>query len=527
MIFEYLEYSYENKKIVYYLDEVERTMGNINFSYKQKYKLMTLLCFTRHNLHLDDEIISILKILKKIDYRFDHYSSGIFYGRYLNSRAKLFYNYKKVFSQLSNAGFELTRIMNLNNKFINKMILDAYSMEELNQLLGFTIDFKDYHQRVPFLSALSQMNQDSSNLEYWVDQFVKGFSSDIDHHGPELIFLLKLSSNTKNENLKQFLLSQIPNKSIIHDLVVNGYNFDQINSSFKELIIEMKFIPDVKSLLQLTVGKSNKHLIRVFSSVIFKNKSINFSILKIMPLLRNQDVNFIYSLLEDERFHNLPSYSIEEKDFPIIHHIFNQISFSKKKQFLLDLYTNFYIFREIKANYESILSKDPSFKVGIQYKSIQSFAEYLSLEHENHYFNNSSLGQINNFPILSKIDGFKIDDLFFEIPKTKYDLYKYGMKMSNCIASYSNRCEFKSSILIGIYKSSKLEYNVELGIDFVESYNSLESVYNEEISPFGLFSKRNHKPRKIIQMEKKYKTQIPIDDKQKIIKVLSDFNLID
>lgn len=57
------------------------------------------------------------------------------------------------------------------------------------------------------------------------------------------------------------------------------------------------------------------------------------------------------------------------------------------------------------------------------------------------------------------------DSMRLVFPKSKFDLVQWGQKLSNCIASYSDRALKESCLLIGIVKDEKLTYTLEVGDD--------------------------------------------------------------
>lgn len=521
---------YENRKIIQSLDNLVQIPIKFNFSKKDKIKLMKYLCFNRPNLDQDSEIHLILQLLENIGFKFDEESSSYFYSQYLFSRLKYFYDYKKIFQKLELLNFDFNKIQYQNKQLINRRLLESFSIKGFEQYkLESAIDLRDFNYKTHFLMSLSNIKY-CDNLISWINYLLKQklfFSK----NSLEFLLMLKINSNAKgHDQLTDFLMEITPKNSFLYSLIKEGYDFKNIEIKYKFLIDLMEKSINLKEFVHFAFGKSNRHFTSLISKHVFKNKEINFSFIKMLSIFKDEDINRLYTMISDCRFQNLTLHHLEDEDIMIIKHISDQFSWERKNCFLVDAFNEFYLLKDLKMHYSQILKKNQNFKVEIKYTTFSKLINYLEIQHKRYYFQNNNLYQLENFPVLKRIDGLVVGDLRFEIPKTKYDLYSYGNQMINCIYTYSEKCEVKSSILIGIYKNEKLEYNIELGTHYGENL-PLMSLYGPPIiygSDRYFFGKlENRKKRRIIQFEKKYKQSVPLDDHNKIVDILTNLDIID
>jgi len=78
----------------------------------------------------------------------------------------------------------------------------------------------------------------------------------------------------------------------------------------------------------------------------------------------------------------------------------------------------------------------------------------------------------------SEINNLKIKDFSIEIPPNSHKLIEYGQLMSNCIGGYSNYMKNPNNLILSVYKSGKLKYNI--------------AISNKKIHQF--YGERNSKP---------------------------------
>ena len=90
----------------------------------------------------------------------------------------------------------------------------------------------------------------------------------------------------------------------------------------------------------------------------------------------------------------------------------------------------------------------------------------------------------------------EFEEFKFIIPKSSEDLMDWGSEMHNCIGGYAYRVKQGNIKIIGVYKNSKLTYNI--------------SINGKNINQFYGFS--NSEP--------------PEEDKLKVLKFLKEKNII-
>lgn len=492
-------------------EKIINNLDQIVLSKKMTNKLFIKSINFKIKEDLNKETILILNFLKKINFRFDFKSSDFFYSFYLESKIFQYTNYREILNKLFSLNFKVNSNPYNKRLFLTKNFLS--SMHSFDKYF-FKIDLMDKLFRIQFLTVLFKL-ENPYKIKKWVSFFIKNYKEKLSIF--EMFFLIRINNKINNYyQLKKVILSNLDN-NLLRSLVEKNYNFlltDQNRLDHLNLFDCLHLSKNINEFVKKIFEKDNKHLVFLIGKEVFKNKTIDFNLLKKLLILKDGDINLIYEALNNKDFVEKNYFKLDNQDLVIIKDICLKIKSNKKIKFINDLLKDSEKFNEFKTYYSQIVSIDKNFILKHNYNDFESFLSYIINKYKNSYFENGDLDQINHFPKLKKIDGLVIDNLRFEIPKTRYDLFVYGKKMGNCISTYSNKCEIKHSILIGVYKNEKIEYNIELGVDFSENI-TLVDIFNIDTKDFI-------KKRKIVQFQRRFKQLVDETDKIIIEKEIFD-----
>lgn len=512
----FLKEKYENADIIYILSEIKDTSLIKLVNEKHRELIISKITFSK-NIYFNKEFSLIMDILLKFKFKFNSKTSKLLFESYLKFQIKNVSDYESFFQKLNKLNYDFNVFSDSSDEFLNRRLFSTISYLKLTEFFSykiseFLITKIDFRIKTIIDLFYSEVNLNSFS---WFFYFYKLYDFDkIIFNSVEFIPLLKLNTKFKNYVLKEKLISVTKKQGLLCQFIDKNYSFEKISLLNEKEIILMNDSLDSKDFVFKIFNKKGSVLLKNFYKKLLHNNIINFHFLKMCSIFKEEDVNYIQNTIPLFSSLKVSENDFSDIDISNISTLFEQINFSKRNDFILDVYENPSFFKKIKKNYQNILEKDTVFKINFKYTTIIDFNEKLENIYKVKYFKNENLDLINFFPKLKNIDGKKLgEDLIIEIPKTSYDLFHYGIKMNNCIFNYTKNCLIKNIIIIGIYKKDKIEYNLELGLDFS----------NPNLDYF--FNKKNLK-LKILQFEKKHKLPIPKKDYFRIVTFLEKNNII-
>lgn len=524
---------YENKELNQKIEIIIDKIDGFSFYLTewQKEQILKSILMTKVNDYFDEEMWLICSLLQKTKINKSKDCVYSFVNLYLYPKLSYIYKPKISLNKLKEIGVKIEDHFNFE-KFISPMLVSDFSIQDFKKDFKFKCDFGDFRTRLSFFISLSK-SYNPSNANSWIEEFSDQIFKYYYINGTEIIYLLKIYSLTKNNRVLE-ILEETGEDSFLIELVKDNWSFSSANEHSLLIVEKMKFSKDFKDFMKSASGFQSKKITKLCAQnfFCFKNHSepkwINFNLIFLVYFCREFSLDFICKLLERVDFKDL-GYTWEESDFRSMTLIGKNMPEDFRLNFIIESIERPFLFQSIKKEFESISIIDVNFKVN-KFSTLLNLLQELEKIYQLNYFRIKKLNLIENFPILSRIDGLVFEEFRFEIPKTNYDLYVYGNKMRNCIAKYADKCELMQTIIVGVYLNESLLFNIEIGIDWKnqEHYTFPNISQHFQLSDSaGFFRKKVKQKRVILFFEKKMKGSFSIDVKNKIVQKLIETEIID
>lgn len=408
---------------------------------------------------------------------------------------------KSLLYKLKEIGFNSNAFSENLDLFLCKNVLQDCSVDELR--VDFSIFISQNPSRNLRFKIINELYFCPHPHYSWINYILNSesnFSSPLSDYtsAADRGYLLKLYK--KDSRIKEMVLNGL-GSNFLKDLIIENININYEEKTF----IKIQTLLDSHNLedfLNKTIGKTTKKITKIFMEKI-KSKGFNMSLVYLLILCRNMDINHVYKILN--RIDDSHQFNLTEIDMHNFQKILSIFKFDKQINFIVEAYAN----SDVVNNLCQYVNK-----ININYLDVKKIYSLSELDVEIQVLHEKTLSKLNivldqerKFPFLKKLNGYKVDDLRFEIPHHSEQVFVYSLKMRNCIyRDYLVKCHLNQSILIGVYQDEELMYNVELGIS---------STYFSDASKI-INSENSHKHLNVLQMGRKYKTPVLDKDRKKL-----------